>query len=300
MSLATSDSGGLVTRDPQSVLDFLDNVNWMLDAALELRGSADVALIKAQVVMAETYAKELQLSKENRDKAAEMVRRSEWSLEQAIQRDKAEGLLKTERDGGGVYGGVRGSSPRSASDEGDPKGSAKDFFGSSSERSAVFQMGQATRDEFEAALDAAKEEGNLSRANVVRKINQSSVKSNTAPATHSRGARAEIIRDLAAQGYSSRQMPNRVGVSEETVRQIARDFDIEIPADKVVGRTRRIDHTDAMDRTVTALDDWASALTFIDFAEVDFSEAGEWVSSLTNSLTELRRFIKQIKEQTHV
>jgi transposase len=287
---------GEVVRDPQSVVDFLENVQWMLDAALEMRGAADVAVVKAQVVMAETYARELKLSKDNRDKAAEMVRRSEWSLEQAIQRDKDAGLIKSQADGGGTYvPGQRGSSPRSATDR-DDRPSAKDFFSNGGERSEVFQMGQATREEFDKALEEAKAEGNLSRANVVRKV-----KGEASPSTFTRQQRADLIAELAEQGMSSRQMPARVGVTEETVRQIARDFDIEIPADRIVGRSKRLDHTQIVESTVTDLENTAEFVhAHIDLNEVDFSEADEWVSSLSKSISALTRFRNQIKEKTHV
>ena len=52
------------------------------------------------------------------------------------------------------------------------------------------------------------------------------------------GPRADLIADLAAEGYTSRQMPEKVGVTEHTVRLIARQHGIKIPADKVMGRAR--------------------------------------------------------------
>lgn len=147
---------------------------------------------------------------------------------------------------------------------------------------------------FDAAVTEAKSEGNLSRANVVRKV-----KKEDGPTT--RDQRADLIRDLADKGYSSRQMPNKVGVSEETCREIARAYGISIPADKQLNRGRRIDWTDAVAQTVVALENSVEFIeNQVDLSEVDLSEADEWVSSLTKSIRALNRFVKQIKEQTHV
>ncbi len=101
-------------------------------------------------------------------------------------------------------------------------------------------------DQFSEAVTDAKAEGNLSRANVVRKVRKQS-----GPST--RDARTDLIADLAAQGYSSRQMPERVGVIEGTVRRTARDHDITIPADKVIGHTKRIDSNRVAREIVTGL-----------------------------------------------
>ena len=101
-----------------------------------------------------------------------------------------------------------------------------------------------TDEQFDAAITEAKAEGNLSRANVVRKV-----KGQQGPTT--RDQRADLIVKLANEGYSSRQMPAKVGVTEESVRQIARDYGIDIPADKAVGRTKRINSTEVAENTVT-------------------------------------------------
>lgn len=116
-----------------------------------------------------------------------------------------------------------------------------------------------------------------------------------------REQRAELIAEMAGKGYTSRQMASKAGVRDERVRQIARDFNIEIPADRVVLGTRRINWTDALRNTVVAVENSAEFLEAqIDLAEVDFTEADEWLSSLTTSIRALNRFKQQIKEHSHV
>lgn len=114
-----------------------------------------------------------------------------------------------------------------------------------------------------------------------------------------RDMRADAIRDLAEQGYSSRQMPEKVGVSEESVRKIARDFGIEIPADRSIRGTRRVDSGRIVANTVTALEGLVMGIDLVDFDDLDPQEAGQWADSLSHSLRALNRFVKQIKESTH-
>lgn len=282
------------TTSEVAVTDYLTRARDWLSRAVDETGPEQIAAAKAEIATAAEATKQLGLSKEIQLDAQEMVRRAEYALGKAIRKGQAEGTIRTHGDGGRTtqarLRGVTTESKPGPTDFAAPH----ELTGQGGRNDGIYGISDGVLEvTFEAALDAAKAEGNLSRANVVRKV-----KGQSPPQT--RDERADIIADLAARGFSSRQMAPKVGVRDDRVREIARAYSIDIPADKVIGKTRRIDHTAAVESAVTELDNWASSLTFIDFAEVDFTEADEWVSSLTNSLTELRRFIKQIKEQTHV
>ncbi len=111
-----------------------------------------------------------------------------------------------------------------------------------------------------------------------------------------RDQRADIIREMAAQGYSSRQMPGRVGVAEATVRLIARDFGINIPADKAIGKTRRIDSNRIAREIVQGMEGTRMSLELINYDVLDREEAAHWDAALGVSFEALTRFRKQIKE----
>lgn len=307
-------TGDLVTLDPTqvqalspamrevAVSTYLEHAKNWLATAVEQTGPEQVALKRAEIATAAEAAKQLNLSREIREDATEMVRRAEYSVSRAIRKGQAEGTVRTkgqrapqtpyERNRFGSIETVQAGAADSGNCLPGPTDLAPDFYTNGSE---IASLAAFEPDEFDKALDDAKAEGNLSRANVVRKIKG---ETNSKPLT--RDQRADLIGDLADQGYSSHQMADKVGVSAARVREIARAFSIDIAADRAVGRQVRIDHTAAVESAVTSLDNWASSLTFIDFNQVDGSEADEWVASLSNSLTELRRFIKQIKETTHV
>lgn len=293
MTIATIDKS-----NAPSVIDYLTQALQFLRSAETETDAQAAAAIKAEVVTAATATKELRLSKENQDLATELVRRAEWRLGRAIRKGQAEGVIKT-----GADGGPRGDYERNGKtvhvdpvvrNDSISKASPIDFASRDElygNNAGIAHLAQAEPEEFDAALNEAKAEGNLSRANVVRKV-----KKQTGPTT--RDQRADLIADLAAQGYSSRQMPAKVGVTEESVRQIARDYGIEIPADRSVGKTRRINSTQVVINTATALEGLVAGVELIDYADLDLSEARQWATSLTDSMRTLNRFAKQIKEMT--
>lgn len=111
--------------------------------------------------------------------------------------------------------------------------------------------------------------------------------------------RWDKIRELAAGGHSSSQIAKELGyASAESLRETARRQGIEILADRVVGRARRIDSTRVARQTVFAVEAAATGLNLINYADVDRSEAADWATSLNESMAELRRFHTQIKEMT--
>jgi hypothetical protein len=161
--------------------------------------------------------------------------------------------------------------------------------------------------EFSDAITAARADGNLSRAAVLRQIEQ--VKAGGAgrgdwvpdAADHGPDAavrRRDLIREYAGQGWSSRQMSQALGTREETIRQIAREMRVEIPADQIVAGTRR-GHGPARiaEETVTTLDGLASAVALIDPNDIDPAQAQVWAESLTDSLRVLNRFAKQMGDK---
>lgn len=291
------------TTNAVAVTSYLQQAREWLTRAVHETGPEEIAAAKAEIATAAEATKQLNLSKDIQLDAQEMVRRAEYALGKAIRRGQEEGTVRTTGQTVTRYGGREGQ-PRGAFDPAvqhtDNTIASPTDFATMNELSGYHANGiYALADdvdpvEFDEALDEAKNEGNLSRANVIRKVKKVS-------GVITRDMRADLIADLAEQGYSSRQMPAKVGVTEKTVREIARDFDIEIPADKIIGRSRRINWTDAVASTISGLQDSVEFIEGqIDLSQVDFTEADEWVSSLTSSIAALNRFKQQIKEKTHV
>lgn len=282
-------------KSTASVVTLLEQAKSWLATCVEMTGPAEIAAAKAQIVTAETYARELRLSKDIQMDAQEMVRRAEYALGKSIRKGQAEGEIRVrgDRDTVANQHGLAVHVDNTNSGKASPYAFASQTELDGNGAGIYALADSAEPEQFDAALTEAKAEGNLSRANVVRKIKGQSSGAIT------RDMRADMITNLANQGYSSRQMPNKVGVSEETVRQIARDFGIDIPADKAIGGTRRINSTDIVANTVTALEGLVMGVELIDYDDLDSREAGQWADSLTYSLRALNRFAKQIKETAH-
>jgi tRNA U55 pseudouridine synthase TruB len=276
-----------LSKDAVSVVTVLENAKAWLSTAVDMTGPEEIAAAKAHIRTAETYARELNLSKDIQLEAQEMVRRAEYALGKAIRKGQERGEITNLSTA--ALQRERAKSTESLEDSvlSRPTDFAThaELFGNSA---GIYDVADdVTAEDFETAIDAAKGEGNLSRANVVRKVKAK---------TRSRDDRADLIEELAAKGYTSRQMPAKVGVSEETVRQIARDFGIEIPADKTMGKTRRHDSNRIARETVAALEGLAMAADLINYDDIAEEEAAHWAISLDESLKVLNRFRKQIKE----
>ena len=158
---------------------------------------------------------------------------------------------------------------------------------------------------FDDAITEAKAEGNLSRANVVRKIRQQR-RTPPAPDGHApdpadsspaaTAARIQLIGEFAARGMSSGQIGNRLGIADDQVRQVAREHGINIRADAVLGRTRRPDSNRVVRETVHALEGLAMGVELADPAGLDPAEVAGWVASMTRSIHLLSKFARQMKE----
>lgn len=101
-------------------------------------------------------------------------------------------------------------------------------------------------------------------------------------------ARVEQARDLAAGGHTSQQIATALGITYEAVRVMCRRYDIDVHADKVLGRTRRLDANRVVEQTVRAAEPSADLLAAIDYGDLDPALLGEWISSLSESLKALR------------
>lgn len=282
------------TSSEVAVTGYLQQARDWLANAVETSTPAMIANAKAEIATAAEATKQLNLSKEIQLDAQEMVRRAEYALGKAIRKGQAEGSVRSRgqivrhfnRWGGDVH-----------DTDNSTKASPEDFAPmselSGSSGNGIYALADgADDDSFDKALDQAKAEGDLSRANVVRKIRGQTGQHET------RDQRADIIRKLAAEGWSSSQMTDRVGIAEQAVRQIARDYGIGIPADRALNKQRRVNSNDVVENLVIGLEGSVMSLDLINRDDIDRERAADWASSLSESLRKLNRFAKQIKEMT--
>jgi hypothetical protein len=110
--------------------------------------------------------------------------------------------------------------------------------------------------------------------------------------------RRELIHACAVKGMSSEQIGHQLDILPGTVRRIARDQGIAIPADRVMGRVKKkIDSNRIIRETVQTLEGLEMGLNLVDFDELDPAEIGDWTASLSDSIRRLNRLNKRLKEK---
>lgn len=109
--------------------------------------------------------------------------------------------------------------------------------------------------------------------------------------------RRELIREMAGSACTSIQIAERLQIHRETVKRIAKDEGISIPADELLGKTRqRIDSNRVVGQIVESVTGLEMSLGLIDFDQLDRSEIQNWTNSLAESIRLLNRLNKKLKE----
>ena len=171
-----------------AVTSYLQQARDWLTRAVDETGPEQIAAAKAEIATAAEATKQLGLSKEIQLDAQEMVRRAEYALGKAIRKGQEEGTVA--RD----HGGDRRSSAASELDRPTAFAGKRELYGSDEHRPGIYALADADVDDFDAAIDEARAEGNLSRANVARKARE---KSGAAPRSAPRRALADQFFDAA-------------------------------------------------------------------------------------------------------
>lgn len=262
-----------------------------------LKAGLDVSIeaivdTKAQAAALSAFAIQKQLGKDAELAALEVQRRAERGTALAVKRGQQSGAITTRADAGWTARNLqsRGETLK--------KAKANDYYNTSEERADANALASVPDDDFDAAIEDARTEGNLSRANVVRKVKgQGSAK---VPVTQ----QLDRIEELAATGHHSTQIAKELNTTGENIRMLAKKAGIKIPADDILRGKHNLNATRIVRETVQALDGLAMGVGLIeDFSAVDLTtpEAQEWAASLADAMPVLNRFAKQIKkETTHV
>ena len=277
-----------------AITSMLDQSRQWLDRALEATNPArEVAEFKAFVATVAEAARQKKLSEGIQLDALEMVRRSERALGVAIRKGQEAGEIATAADAGRVGAGITNAarwSAKSGHDFAEPKASSSEFFSNSQERTDIYAMTDGVSDEqFEQAMAEVREEGNPSRANVVRKVTE------LGSYREQQDAKWERVELLAHSGLTSAQIAREVGLGEQGLRKGAASLGIEFPADKIVGRSHRIDPIEVIEQMVMGLEVTQSSLDLADLSTVTAEQAQEWLTRIHQPLVALKKFQATLK-----
>lgn len=166
-----------------------------------------VVELKSQAEAIRVYTVQKQLGKDAQLSAAEIVRRAERGIGVCIRKGQEAGLIASRQKSGGgprdPYTRVRGGRTeviQPAVRDTDAKLiSPKEFVGNDEMIDVYIVTDNVTDEQFEAALTEAKDEGNLSRANVVRKVKGEKAPAPTGRPEHLRKTRHHDANRIVAE-----------------------------------------------------------------------------------------------------
>lgn len=203
----TADPAGLDSLDRQSVVALLERgKTWLTMAVQRDTEVGDFVEFKGQAETVRVYTVQKQLGKDAELAAAELVRRAERGIGLAIRKGQEAGKIRKPYDNVRVGQG--------AVDASFLKPSPKELVPAhelSSNGSGIYVMTDGVTDEqFDAGLSEARAEGNLSRANVVRKITGRPAPKGKRPEVLRGTRRIDPRRVIAAtvDGYADNAIPH--------------------------------------------------------------------------------------------
>lgn len=288
---AATDVAMLESLDPASrevaVTSMLDQARQWLERAKESTTPAqDVAEFKAFVATVAEAAKQKDLSEAIQLDALEMVRRSERALGLAVRQGQESGAIANRTNRG--YQGNQHGKPLNPTMSG--LTSPSDYFTGESELADAYAMTDIPTDaEFESALQSAKEDGNLSRRNVVAKVKEISSYRDQQTDKWAK------VADLATRGNTSPQIAREVGMSEGGLRTAAARKGITFPADKL-SNFKRIDPLYVVEQIVLGLEVTETTLDLVTYENVSPEQAAQWLERLASPLRAIRKMQTELKE----
>lgn len=156
----------------------------------------------------------------------------------------------------------------------------------------------------EAVIATSTDEAPASRRKVMQAIkNTRPIGDPTAPkrARVNVEAREAEIREMARKGFSSVQMSNRLDMTPDGVKLIAKRIGIDIPADASLGKkqNRKFDGDRIVATIVHDLEGARMTIELVDYSALDNSRIEGWVDSLTESIRALNKLkTNLVKEST--
>jgi hypothetical protein len=263
------------------------------------KGDIDgIVELKSQAEAIRTYTAQKQLGKDAELAAAEIVRRAERGIGLAIRKGQEAEEIRRPGQKRTVYNRWTGDRNRSRDDQ---LQSPTDFLPDHELKDGIYPVTDGVSDEaFEEALEDAKKESNLSRANVVRKVRDGKRSEGAKPKaedSQSSWQRVKKAREMAESGCTSRQIGQALGI--KNMGDFRARHRLEVPADAVVGKTRHIDSNRIVSEIVMALEASRMSLDLVEMDQLDQSQVEYWATSLSNSIRSLNRLHKQLKEMAH-
>lgn len=250
-ALATVDLSSEIERsdDPGAfVVLACERAKSWLTQAIEHGKLDDIVDIKSKTAAILVYTRQKELGKDAELAASEIIRRAERAIGLCIAQGQRDGVVAR-------HGGDTSKIP-----DGN-LASPSAFVSGARERCDVKIFAGTTDVDFDEAIETAKAEGSLSRANVLRKLG----------------------RDYSAEARAERAKPNATPAPKQWRTVGDPNFKKRhLKADRLVAET------------VIALDGVCSALDLVDISNLNPERIEEWATSFSKSIARINRFRKEM------
>jgi hypothetical protein len=232
---------------------------------------------KAQAEAIRVYTMQKQLGKDAELSAAEIVRRAERCIGLAIRKGQESGTVARQ-------GQNRNLVANEVSKVTDYV-TYSDLSGSGG-GPGFYDMADGVPDEqFESAIAKAKAEKDLSRTNVVRKVKGENGKAD----------RWAPLAKMASEGHTSDQIAKEIGFTREVVARKAKALGIDIPADRVLYKSRRVNHNRVLSEFVNTLESLVPSVDLIALEKVDRAVLTESLGVMDEAMRVLGKFRRQLR-----
>lgn len=251
----------------EQVTEMLVHARAGLLVAVAAQDLPSIVQYKAQAAAIHEVAKQVRIGKDMQLEAAEFVRRAERGLGVAIREGQERGEIETPAEG--KSRGARVRDDVVTYDKVKPK--PTDFADKhelTNTHGGIYDLTDGVSDEqFEKVLSEAKEEGNLSRANVARK----------------------------AKAKARQSDPEPVVVEPESVALPDDTEGIDAPASTRPERLTKHSSTEMLSNINGMLKGVVESLQFINPAEVDATANKQVVRDIRQSIGSIRKLLKEIE-----
>ena len=287
-ALPAEQRGQMITRA------LVESKSWL---AVATKGTdpTPVAEFKAWAATVAEMTRQKGLSEEIQLDAQEMVRRAERGIGLVVKQGQEAGVVRKAGERDAPTANQHGSNlgPVNNVDRSSPG----DFFANKREAVDSRDMTAGVSEEdFEEAIEEAREERNLTRRNVARKTRARSGRAaeprDTRPDKLARLDPVEQVRLLAARELSSRQIAEKLGVEAAYVRKLAKQEQIDIRADVnpervVQGVVNGLQGTDYV----------LKLLTDADYDAFAPSQVKAWLGALNEPARSIRILLKELNRR---
>jgi hypothetical protein len=139
-------------------------------------------------------------------------------------------------------------------------------------------------------------ENGASRSEVLRRIDAAKGKHPAPSPPKSRAsiaAKVEVAKSMAAEGYTSRQIGEAIGI--QAMGPFRQRHGIEVPADGVVGKAKHIDADRVIAEATSTLEGVALGLSLISPEDIDPEHLSNQLAPMGGALRQITRFYKSMR-----